>query len=449
MNLIIPVFVFYFLLLIYIYIKSPEKLFFVLPFAYLIMPSMRILLGNTPIYCSDIAAIFIFVAMQRKYGVRWLNTKNDPKWHYWFIFSICIGIYVAMARFSLFLEPIYEGFRSSPCFLCYALGVFIFQDKDFHKERNYLGMGITASLLIILALVIYQFGNTANNTAVASFFYSNFSEDTVNTHLASKARLYRPSATFQAPTTLAGMVLMSAGCAWLCLQNSYPVVARLAVMVGVLSSIFTLSRQGILSIAIAAPFFILASNEKNPLKRLNLILLKVIITVFVVILFFSLIGSTEFGQILGDRLSRGGVEDDYNLSARLIDGPIKLYDVIKNDLSILLWGIGVGIQKARFIQDADLINNLGFVSNSFLLPLLYTGVFGFLSLIIFWIWNLVIAFKLRNNLRLPAMGIVLMTIILLLSDNYGYLTKSAVMMWSLIGGCINGIYSFQRNLDKK
>lgn len=443
MNFSITFLVTYILFLIWCSTRKRTFLFFLLPLFYLLFQTIRTVIAGIPLYWSDITVIALLLSTGRWirswFSLKYLNIRN---WHLWLIACQCLGVFVAIVRFNLLSEPIYEAFRYSLCYLCFPIGARVFASNEFEKYRRSLGMGIAVSIVVISLLALYQFGDPIRNAQIANFFYSDFYQSLTGSDLTNQARIYRPSGPFQAPTTLAGTSLLAASSTWLCLRKSNPLISKISILAGILASVLTLSRHGILAIFLALPFYIV-SNYKSK-KSFNIFSTWFRLTVVVFLLFFIasyFFDNTEIGQQLMVRLNKGGVSEDTNLQARLILGPSRLFNLIAQDFSVLIFGLGTGISKARFTSGSDTLRHIGFVSNGFLLPLLYTGLFGFFTMIFFWIFNLRTALKTYKFLSPICISIPLISILIILSDNYGYLAKPTVMLWSLVSGILSGYYT--------
>ena len=134
----------------------------------------------------------------------------------------------------------------------------------------------------------------------------------------------------------------------------------------------------------------------------------------------------------GERLSRweGGVGQDMNVVGRIVIGPQRLLSVIAVDPTVLVTGVGLDVQKlvkkAADKQAEVGIYQMGFVSNSFLLPLYYLGITGFVLTFALWIWTLRRA--LAQPRRAPPLhvGGVVMAMLLIASDNYAFIVEVSV-----------------------
>jgi len=123
---------------------------------------------------------------------------------------------------------------------------------------------------------------------------------------------------------------------------------------------------------------------------------------------------------------------------------MRLAAVIAHEPSLLLTGTGLDPEKldAKSKLDADF--ETGFVSNGFLLPLYYLGVFGFVLFGLFWLWAFKRALGSPPATRGMMCGFVAMSVILVVSDNYGFIYEPAVGLLFLIVGLIAG----QRHFEK-
>jgi hypothetical protein len=218
---------------------------------------------------------------------------------------------------------------------------------------------------------------------------------------------------------------------------------------GILVSVLTLSRHSLLAMLIASPFFLFSRNlVKRKTSDKLYIYKKIAISIVIFAIAIPIFLTTSAGGNLIDRLNKGGVGEDYNLQARLIDGPQRVTNLINSDPNVLLYGLGTGARNIKFGENAQELRKFvqeGMISNSFVIPLVYLGFFGFLCFLAFWLWDLRVALILKKSLSWNAVGIVIGMFVIVASDNYSYNQKSAIAMWSLLSGILSGLYYKQKS----
>jgi hypothetical protein len=147
----------------------------------------------------------------------------------------------------------------------------------------------------------------------------------------------------------------------------------------------------------------------------------------------SVLGATQFWA---ERINRGGVNEDENLSARLVVRPLELLERISEEPFILVSGVGLGTDHMDR-TDEDGPSREGFVSNGFALYLFYLGVSG-LAVVVGLLWvTLRAALRLDGELRAVAIGGLAATVVIIASDNYAFLHTSFPFMWSVLVAMIH------------
>lgn len=425
-------------------------LFFFYPFSYLVLPWWRITIGF-PIYISDLLTFLLYLSLSVFHGWNWLNIKKIPSWALILSLLLFIGLFPSAFRYNVILDGVYEVLRFSIALWGFSLGVFLFKDDQNLHYRKALTLGFFTSIVIILLLMLFQYGNSSNYFLVKNLFYGSYSDKLdllAETDGVLEYQSTRPSATFQGPTSLAGIALFATANIWLSCHSVKlfnPLLIRLSVLGGVLISVLTLSRHSLLAMLVSLPFFLFSRDLTGKTRKQSVrILEKFFIFILVSLLSLPmLISSTPVGENLTARLERGGIQEDYNLQARLIVGPQRVLNLIESDFSVLITGIGTGMRNVKDRQLARFVND-HMISNSFVIPLVYLGLFGFFIFLGFWLWNLKIAWPLRKTMSYNALGIVLMMFVIVASDNYSYNQKSAISMWSMLSGILGGLYVRQK-----
>jgi hypothetical protein len=281
------------------------------------------------------------------------------------------------------------------------------------------GVTIAACLLAVVAVI--QTTSRPLAIRLEALIYGDFSSNVgYRGGLIDEPGTLRAHGVFGSPTAFAGGAVIM-GFVILQLTRSaklrwWPVLPLAGCLLGLL---LTYSRHGLLAVVVAA----IAATVTNPhtaLRRLGAVL--------VVLAVSSTVVSTHFWE---ERLSRG-LTADVNLRTRLLDGPSDLAKRLQVDPVVGVVGIGLGVEHVVTSSTELATVREGFVSNSFLLYLLYAGICALVGVLV------VFGLSIREALRLPprdrslALGALLAICVILASDNYGLFHMTMPFGWSLV-----------------
>ncbi|MFN4228300.1 hypothetical protein [Parvibaculum sp.] len=202
----------------------------------------------------------------------------------------------------------------------------------------------------------------------------------------------RATGTWDVATTFGG--IMSLAIAW---SYLVPISPRLRLVVSVLGAIAILASNSRHAWVILFIIFVLMVPAQNRLRRL---LFSIVCVIGLVVSVNVLSSQSDAGTLnlfdqMGERFSRTFEQGlaDSSIQLRYVDGTLRFLTYSIRDPSVLLFGIGVGTDKALFESmgafeyAAYTLKNdhFGFVSNGWLLIWRNWGVLGFLGLVgIFW-----------------------------------------------------------------
>ena len=247
---------------------------------------------------------------------------------------------------------------------------------------------------------------------------------------------YRTQGPFLNPTTLALFNLFFASYLLLRSKDLKYYWTYIGVICAGISIVSSVSRQAMLVAGLAALVYLFMAPLKQGFRNLSVGIALALI----------LVASTGGGDIVSERFSRvteNGIYED-NVAARLIEGPQRLYDLFISKPELILTGVGLDVEKiAERGVNVD-GNEAGFVSNSFLLALYYTGIFGFIAYVSMWFWAFRMAWTSPTSVRPLLVAFMFAGIFLTFTDNTIFKFE-AITAWALfMVGVVAGISTLAR-----
>jgi hypothetical protein len=197
---------------------------------------------------------------------------------------------------------------------------------------------------------------------------------------------------------------------------------HLGLLSAAVTMLLTFSRHGLLAWGV----LLLPSFVRRPQRGFAILALLGVLV--------ALLGAGDFWA---ERLSRGGVREDGNLSSRLVDRPLELLERIEEEPSILVSGVGLGTDHLSRRGAEGGPSRYGFVSNGFALYLFYLGLFAVGVVVALLLVTAMAAWELEPDLRAAALGALGAAVVVIASDNYGFLHSSFPFMWSVIVALIH------------
>ena len=397
-------------------------------FTFLAMPTLRSKLGPVSVYWCDVAALLAcFVCLR---GAATVASRSMTKWYIGLAVVHLIGVLTSLLRYQAILEPGYEALRFGIAFLPLVLLPRIVDDDG---AMDWFWHGVLASALWMAAVALIQYFWRDLALQFETFLYGPRSVGSVNLAYRERAIMentrLRVHGMYGASTCFAGAASMTGALLMLRMSRIRAgLLTRLGVLGSAVAMLLTFSRHGLL----AWGALLIPPILRRPGRG--------------AILPVILVGSVAVlgaGQFWAERIGRGGVRDDENLSARLVDRPLELLDRISDEPSILLTGVGLG--TSHIVRpDADAPSREGFVSNSFALYLFYLGVWGLGVVVALLFTALRVAWRLEGDVKGAALGGLTATVVVIASDNYGFLHSSFPFMWAVLVALIHGY----ANLDE-
>ncbi|HKE43999.1 MAG TPA: O-antigen ligase family protein [Steroidobacteraceae bacterium] len=439
MNEPLPAFLVFLALLLVLAWRAPKYLFAIWPVTLLVFPSMRTLFGGAPFYWYDAVSLLI---LARLYLGRELAQwpAGVPRWHWWFIGSaLMLGTLVPIVRYGFGPEMLWILAHASMAWMAYAIGVALYVAPQGVTYRQLLTIGVFVALVITAAIAALEFGNESLARAFNTFFFHDMQgqfvmlEDVGAT--VSSARVNGPHAD---PNTFGGTSAIVCAVALLLIGQQSRKLAWLALALAGVAVAATVSRQ-VLVAAVVGGLVVAALGTGRARAR---------VVGAAAVLVVVVVASGVAGH-WAQRLSKwqGGVQQDMNIVGRLVIGPQRMFTLISQDPSVLVVGAGLDMQKlakkSADSQERIGIYRYGFASNSFLLPLYYMGIVGFVINLAFWLWTLRKALQLPRDSRALDVACVVTAMALVASDNYASVVKVTVAVLFLLAAIVAGRWSTQ------
>ena len=226
-------------------------------------------------------------------------------------------------------------------------------------------------------------------------------------------------------------MLLAAIVFWLITEREQ-ILARVTMLgLSLVTVLCTVSRHGMVAVAIGIAIMILCSENR---LRMNLIMG----VAGTIVLLALAAGGGMLQDSWSNRMSRfdGGVMEDDNITARVVDGPQRLVAFLGAHPSMLLTGAGIDPEKLMSRAGINDDFDGSFVSNGFLLALYYLGVGGFVLYGSFWGWAFFVAGSASPQKRGVLLGCVTMAVIIVAADNYGIMYKPASTLLFLVVGLV-------------
>lgn len=433
MNLPLPLFGMLTTLLLLLAWRRPQGLFLLWPVVLLLFPSTRTNLGGAPVYWYDAVSIAILCRLYLSTDLSpWPATV--PRWHWWFVASgVIFGTLVPLARYGPSLEMGWIFAHAALAWMAFAIGIALSRAANAASYRAAMLAGLLLALAGSAALALLQFGNEAMAARINQFYFHDMQGHLVLLEdVGARISASRVNGPHGDPNTFGGTTALVCAVVLLLLPDRLRRLAPVIIGLAALVVGATVSRQVLVAAVFAfAAAFLLGSG------RMRVRIVGAMSALVVLGLLSGVAASWA------ERLSRwqGGVGQDVNVVGRIVIGPQRLLAVIGADPTVLVTGVGLDVQKlvkkaADKKSDVGMYQ-LGFVSNSFLLPLYYLGITGFVLTLLFWFWTLRRALT-AGSARALHTGAVVLAMLLIASDNYAFIVEVSVAMLFLLAALVGG-----------
>jgi hypothetical protein len=390
--------------------------------------------GGAPFYWYDAAGVTILARLYLyREIVHW--PAAIPKWHWWFIgAALLFGTLVPIARYGFSPEMLWILGHASVAWMAFPIGLALYIAPGAETYRRSLGYGLVVSLAVTAVIAALEFGNEGRAAALNVFFFRDMQGQVAMIEdvgaALSAARVNGPHGD---PNTFGGTTAIVCAMCLLLFGQQKKWLTWVAVGLSVVVIAGTVSRQVLVAAAVGGLAVMALGSAR---ARMHVIIAAALL---------GFIGvASGVATHWGHRLSKweGGVQQDVNVVGRVIIGPMRTIALINEDPSVLVVGAGLDLQKlakkATNKTEEIGIYGRGFASNSFLLPLYYMGISGFVVTLWFWIWALRKALAMPTSTRALDVACVITTMILIASDNYASVVKVTVAMLFLFAAIVAG-----------
>jgi hypothetical protein len=434
MNLPLAAFAVLLALLLALAWRSPKYLYAAWPVALLVIPSGRTMFGAAPFYWYDAVSLAILARLYLGGELKeW--PASIPRWHRWFIgIALFFGTLVPIVRYGFSPQMLWILGHASVAWMAFPIGLALYIAPGAQTYRRFLGFGLLFALAVTAVIAVLEFGNEGRAAALNTFFFRDMQGQVAMIEdvgaALSAARVNGPHGD---PNTFGGTTAIVCAICLLMFGQQRKWLTWAAVGLAVVVIAGTVSRQVLVAAAVGGLAVIAFGTARARIR---------------VVLAATLLGlvaaASGVAAHWGHRLSKweGGVQQDINVVGRLIIGPMRTLALINEDPSVLVVGAGLDLQKLvkKAGDQAEQIGmyGRGAASNSFLLPLYYMGIGGFVVTLWLWIWTLRKALSMPPSIRALDVASVVTTMVLIASDNYASVVKVTVAMLFLLAAIVAG-----------
>ncbi len=401
--------------------------------AVLVFPTTFFKVGPAPVYVYDLAAgVLIGSLVLSGEWNRW--PKGVPRWHLWLVgLAFRVSVVGGLVRYGMVPEIFWIWGHASLAWLSFGLAIVVATAYRRDEYRAGLRWGILISALALCGIAVVQYADLPGHEFFAAFFYSDSGGSDIAEILRRGVETNRANGPHGAPPGLAGMGILSMIAFWLASDDRHRFQRWLVVAASSATVLCTVSRHAVLAGVLGLAFIICLSEARVRAKLIAS-------SVAIIILVALIAGEGLLKDSWSHRLSKTseGVLSDDNIAGRVLYGPARLASFISREPSILITGAGLDPEKLESRNRLGSHFETGFVSNGFLLPLYYLGIFGFGLFLLFWIWAFRIAFFSSVASRGVRCGFVIMSAVIVASDNYGFVYEPAICFLFLVVGLIAG-----------
>ena len=393
-----------------------------------LFPTTRTLVGPAPIYWFDLATIVVLAVLYSKRRFLW--PSGMTQWHWWFVgYAAFFGLVWPAVRYTPSAELVYVWLHTSLAWMAFPIGVLVAFSPYSQRYCSSLAGGLLVALVGMAALAVIQKGDPQGALLVNEIYRGDMDGLWTDSMFGGMRYSARPNGPYGAATSFAGVACIVA----LAIASLRGLESKRwwwsgAALAGVVT-LLTLTRHVLVAAAVGVVVVVLTSSARQSLKAL--VLGSVVASVFIAV---------GLGMGWQDRFDRtsGGVLTDLSITARVVEGPLRLAALIAAEPLVVVTGVGLDVQKIASTGIDVGIADSGFVSNGFVLPLYYLGIGGFVLTIGFWIWVYRTAGWSKSSRGGVLRGLVVAAAVLIASDNYSFLDESAVAGLFVFAGCLVG-----------
>ena len=438
MNLSIPIFLAFVVLSLSLFLLKPTWVFFLYPVTLCVLPTFRGMVGM-PIYLFDVLSVLIlFIINRTTRSAGW--PKSIFPWPGMLVFLLAIfGIFVPILRYGLLPEIFWIAAHAFLAFVFLRNGAALTTHAELKPHNDALVLGFLAALAALAVISVLERGSPAMSGLFNAIYFRDFSNSfsgatigSDNSRDAGAIQIsQRAAAGFGSPNNLGELAVLAAAWVWFVKGGKTGIFAWLFSACIIFA---TVSRQALFAIALCLFGFGMLRGGRTTIQTFGfLVLLPIMLPIVMELPQFD-----SWTERLG-RLSAG--TDEANVSARLVDGPERLFSLIDRRSDVLLFGVGMNVQKlaAKGI-DVDGLDT-GFASNAFLLALYYFGIIGFVVYIAYWLSCVWYSLQLPRKWMAKALPLSITAIFLFFVDNAGLVAEASITCFGLVAGSIFGMQS--------
>lgn len=431
MNVPIPVFVLFLFLVAFLFYYRPQLLFFLYPVAVMVLPTFRGMVGM-PLYLFDVLAVPMLIIVFRRGGNDAWPRSVFP-WPKAIIFLLVVfGTIVPFFRYGLHPEILWIACHAYLALIFLHVGSAFVTSPALKSHATFFLWGIIAALALLAVIATLERGSPAMSALFNGIYYRDLASTTgvfsndPNGDFRAEMTSQRASAGFGSPNNLGQLVVLAAAWCWFFRGGRVGIVAW---ALGLLVVFDTISRQALIGALICLLGFGLLRGGRITVQAISgLAIVPVLLP-----LLFLVPQLDSWTERLG-RLQQGA--DEANVSARLVDGPERLFLLIDQRVDVLALGVGMDVHKlvAKGI-DVGILDS-GFASNSFLLALYFFGIVGFLTFLAYWLACIWASLQLPRSLVAKAFPLALAGAFLFFVDNAGLVAEASMALFGLVAGSI-------------
>ena len=428
MDVSIPLFGVYLFVMVLASVVRPHWLMGAWAITVFLFPTTRTLVGPAPIYWFDLATVAVLSVLFYKRRFQW--PPGMPQWHWWLVgYAALFGLVWPAVRYAPSAELVYVWLHTSLAWMAFPIGVLVAFSPYGERYRSSLAGGLLVALVGLAVLAVVQKGDPQGALAVNQIYRGDMGGLWTESTYGGMRYSARPNGPYGAATSFAGVACIVALEIALLRGLESKIWGWSGVALASVVTLLTLTRHVLVAAAVGVVVVVLTSSARQSLKAL--VLGSVVTSVFVAV---------GLGMGWQDRFDRtsGGVLTDLSITARVVEGPLRLAALIAAEPLVVVTGVGLDVQKIASTGVDVGIADSGFVSNGFVLPLYYLGIGGFVLTVGFWIWVYRTAGWSKSSRSGVLRGLVVAATVLVASDNYSFLDESAVAGLFLFAGCLVG-----------
>lgn len=400
----------------------------------LILPTAQAKIAEAPVYLYDLLG-FALIASFLAAGELQLWPRGIPRWHWWLIgAAFVLSVLLGSVRTGFLPDMLWIWGHASLSWMAFAFGIIMSVSAGRPLYRTSMRWALLLSALALSGMAWVQFANLPGSQTLSSLFYAHLGCEQSVEMLRLGGPTIRATGPHFAPTGFAGMGLLCGIAFWLLSEPRHRGL-RLMVL-GLCTSLVlcTVSRHAMVALLVGLAVLTGLSQVRTKVKILTLTLIAG------ALICSSALGLTSARESWSQRLSKWqeGLFADDNIAARMVWGPARLMACLVHEPSLLITGAGLDPEKLAHRAHRPLDFESGFVSNGFLLSLYYLGVIGFVLYALFWLWALQIARSFPPPLQAPMCSFVVIAILIVAADNYGFMYEPAVSLLFLLVGLVAG-----------